>query len=95
MLTQIIAFPPRPSSAGCSPCNDLVGYAALVPQFPSLGLKTCPLEVTLSCSLQAICLPIHPPTAHMGWDSAGNESVAREPDTVISPEDTDGCLDQS
>jgi len=94
VVTQIIAFPPLPSSAECSPCSDLVGYAALVPQFSSLGLKTCPLEVTPSCSLPAICLPIHPPTVHMGWDSAGNESVAQEPDTVISPEDIDGCLDQ-
>ena len=60
--------------------RDLARYAALVPQFPSLGPKTWPLaEVTLSGSLPAICLLIHPATAPMGWDSAGNKSTAQEP----------------
>lgn len=89
--------------------RDLARYAALVPQFPSLGPKTCPLaEVTLSGSLPAICLPIHPATAPMGWDSAGNKSIAQKPWLLqdfgspsghfplltLLPEGTDGCLDQ-
>lgn len=87
--------------------------SALVPQLPSLELKSYLLiswgSITLSCSLLAMCLPIHPSKTLMAETLLGIHPLFKSndyfmtlcqyldtviPQLTLLPEDTNNCLNQ-